>query len=176
MILPVSSSPSLTRLPPNQISATTDTPMTALMMGQSSTMRFIACIDQFIKSSLAILKRARSLFCPTKALTTRTPSRFSRMTVLTRSIFCCILANIGKVRIATTLTDTASTGIAATKISESRGLMAMAITSPPMQESGARTSIHSIMRSAFCKRVMSLVKRVISDEVWSLSISAKEKV
>ena len=54
--------------------------------------------------------------------------------------------------------------------------MAMAITNPPMQESGARTSMHSIMRSAFCKRVMSLVKRVISDEVWSLSISAKEKV
>jgi putative N6-adenine-specific DNA methylase len=43
-------------------------------------------------------------------------------------------------------------------------------------ESGARTIMHRMVLSVCCRMVTSLVKRVISDEVCSLSISLNEKV
>ena len=66
--------------------------------------------------------------------------------------------------------------MATTKMMESCRLMAKAITNPPMQERGARTSMHSTERSMFCIWVTSLVKRVMREEVLKRSISRKEKV
>ena len=73
-------------------------------------------------------------------------------------------------------TTTASTGMAARKMRESFPLKLRAITSPPIQENGARMSPLRSIITIICTWLTSLVSRVTREEVFSRSISRKEKV
>jgi len=91
-----------------------------------------------------------------------------------RSIFVCMTLNSGIAFVASSAMTPSSSGMAATSTQVSALSSCTAITMPPIIIIGDMTIMRSIMIRTFCTCVMSLVVRVMSVEVPSLSNSCSE--
>ena len=90
-------SPSSTRWPPNQSTATLETFSTSITMGNISAISRPARIAVSVSSALASANRLVSNGSRTKARTTRMPEICSRSTRLTTSMRSCIRRNCGTI-------------------------------------------------------------------------------
>ena len=129
-----------------------------------------------LRAWLALRKRSSSWAARTKALTTRTPARFSCMTMLRASSRCWTPRKSGKARRITKTMSAMTKGISTTKMRASCGLVSTAMTTPPTTSRGARTMMRSAINTSSCTWVTSLVRRVIRAPVSSSSRLGKERV
>ena len=83
---------------------------------------------------------------------------------------------MGTLRVITSHSVSAISSAAAKKISDSLRLIVIAMTSEPAMMNGARVSRRIIIATDCCTMLVSLVMRVISEGVPSLSSSACERV
>ena len=96
------------------------------------------------------------------------------MTLLMLSILFCMTRNRGNARVMTRYMATSRMGMATARIRDSRGLMRIAMMTPPMQVTGERTSMRMTIIAMFCTCSTSLVRRVIREAEEKRSMSAKE--
>jgi hypothetical protein len=135
--------PSCTRYPPNHSTSKIPAFISSIIMGMLVPTTRVARMVVSASSWFALPKRRCSWFERTKAFTTRTALRFSRMTRLSLSRRSCTLPNSGNPRVMTNAISTARNGNTESDINASDGLMDTAITMPPMHRIGARTSMRS---------------------------------
>ena len=117
-------------------------------------------------------KATVSFFCRLKARITRTPSRFSRVVNSTRSSWRCTFLYNGMLTSRMPNTTMQSTGIVTANTMAVRTSTVNAMIMAPNTTKGDRSSRRRVMFTPFCTWLMSLVMRVISVEVPTVSISA----
>ena len=99
MRVPTSMSPSPTRMPPNQMTATLETFITSMTAGNMRANRRPALTAVWVSSALASANRSVSWRSRTKALMTRMPVSCSRSTRLTRWMRFWMRRKSGTIRI-----------------------------------------------------------------------------
>ena len=127
------------------------------------------------KSLLAASNRSASCSSRLKARTTRIPVRFSRRTRLSLSILAWMALKRGIPLRIPQVIKRARKGRAHISVRDRSGSMDTAIMTPPTAMMGALTTILRVIRTTIWTWVMSLVVRVMSDAVPSLSNSRREK-
>ena len=116
---PTCISPFSTRSAPNHRTATDDTFMMSMTMGNIAAIRRPALSADSVTLSLACAKRAVSSRSRTKARTTRMPVSCSRITRLMASMRFCMRWKCGTMREMIAITATRSNGMATTRIHDS---------------------------------------------------------
>ena len=163
------------RLPPNQITATLDTLITTVTVGNITAISRPERSDVPVRSALPWRKRSVSSGSRTKARTTRMPVSCSRSTWLMRSMRTCMRRNWGIMREIVVPTASSSTGMATTRIHARPTSWLSARMMPPAAVMGAATSIVHVMSTSICTCCTSFVMRVISDGAPNCCTSCAEK-
>ena len=101
---------------------------------------FPTAIEQSDISSTASLNSSISSCCLEKALITRVPSRFSRVSIDALSSFFCVFLYIGTVLRIIVKMISEITGATTKKISDSLTSIITAITAAPITRNGALTA------------------------------------
>ncbi|OPZ11079.1 MAG: hypothetical protein BWZ10_02246 [candidate division BRC1 bacterium ADurb.BinA364] len=138
MICPTCIWPWLTPTPPNHKTPTTPAFMNSIIIGSARATARATSTDCSINALLACEKRRISRSPRTKALTTRTPDRFSRVVSLTPSSRSWTSAYIGVALRKIQITTAASAGISVSGRNASSGQVRTAIVKLPIISSGAR--------------------------------------
>ena len=148
--------------------------MVSWKAGRFSTAKWKVVRLVSASSRLAFSKTSSSYSSRTKALTARMAVRFSWMAALTLSMQTCSFPYRGATLRTMKNRMQARTGVQITNTRARAAFIQKARKSPMMSITGPRTMGRMPPVMAFCMTVMSVVMRVIREEVLKWSRLAKE--
>ena len=162
------------RSAPSHSTATLDTLISTLTVGNIIVIRRPPLSDVAVSSSLACLNRAVSSGSRTNARTTRRPVICSRRIRLMASMQSCIFLNAGTIRTTIAPSRIAATGMTMTRMIDSPTSWRTARMTPTTRVIGAAMAIVAAITTSICTCCTSLVMRVISDGAPNVPTSRAE--
>ena len=150
--------------------------MHSCMIGAFSATMRSAFVKSLQISSAAVWNFFFSYSSREKPLTTRMPRTFSSMDSFSLSYFLNTLRNAGSAYLPISSRPNTSTGTTTTKVIASLPPIRNAMMIENVSISGARTAMRISIMNAICTLLISVVRRVTSDEVENLSMLLNAKV